>query len=413
MNLNNKHPHSYHRKKLIRQLLEAGYSLGKVPEPVNDPALRWMDGPSPDSDLLEHDLKRFHVGESFYRVESFATRVNFLGVRAYHHSSSNSPHHEQSISLEEARQTFYDWLISGYEFRYGNPKQPSYGMCRLIDFVSPDVNRLRVFEGWQGVRRNGFAWDLIISINSLPIAAVIYGNKGDLLNTAIQAREELDADPVFGTFVQFLIVTDGHSSYMGSPTDAPTNFAKWTNIFDDILSPKQIYDLLYYGIRPGIDEDSLAKFVIDAQQKKIVQRLNERIRQYLDSKHKKKAEPQCLGYVLAMNAENNIRHPSPFGWMGAIRQMVYEQHVYLSDTEDRVRIGFEDAFTQNTEIVLLAEDLSEDECQKLMQDYPRVHFIRFINRTTGPYLIDEKNLGPAICKIETPLETLEYESEAE
>lgn len=64
MNLNDKRPHAYHRKKLIRQLVADGYHLQKAPKPEKTEPYALFNGPRPDDMFFETDLKRFHAGEA-------------------------------------------------------------------------------------------------------------------------------------------------------------------------------------------------------------------------------------------------------------------------------------------------------------------------------------------------------------
>ena len=41
----------------------------------------------------------------------------------------------------------------------------------------------------------------------------------------------------------------------------------------------------------------------------------------------------------------------------------------------------------------------------------RVRFVRFVDRPTGPYLVDPQLFGQLICKFDHPIDTLEYEAE--
>ncbi len=151
-----KNTNSYHRKKLLRQLLANRYVVGKVPEPSGEAMHALTDGPQVDSVQMEHDLKRFNAGEAFYSTEDYATEVSMLGVKSFHHYWPNSTHPERSRSLEDMREQFYDWLLCGIGFQYGSERRPSYGICQLIDFAHPESNTFRVHQDWQGCQANGF-----------------------------------------------------------------------------------------------------------------------------------------------------------------------------------------------------------------------------------------------------------------
>ena len=175
MYLANKRPHAYHRKKLIRQLVEDGYQLQKAPKIDRTEPYALFNGPRPDYWFFELDLKRFHAGEAFYRVEYFSTMVSGIGRKAFHHYWPESKVTD-TYSLSEARERFYDYLLCGYEFKYGSKRRPQYGLCQLIDYKNLASNTLRVIEAWPGSQPNGFAWDLIITINSMPLVAVVFGD---------------------------------------------------------------------------------------------------------------------------------------------------------------------------------------------------------------------------------------------
>ncbi len=410
MNIKNKRAHSYYRKKLIRQLLENDYMEGKVPRPETDPDNQWLQGPRVDSQYLEWDLVKINFGEARYRAEFLSSYVMGLGIHAYQNTMPQASRPQSAISLEAAREKFFEWLIVGYEFRYGSERRPSYGVSRIIDFEHPKVNRLRVHEAWQGVRDNAFAWDLIISVNNVPLIAVVYGDKGHLLDTARQVREELDADPMFGTYAQILIVTDGHNSYMGTPDDDPEDYTRLTNIFDDVLSPSRIFDMIYFNLRPGNDGDSTCYFVADMQQQEIVQKVIERIDLFRANKSRKVVEPPYVGYVLAPCDENNLRHPSPFDWAGAVVHLISDK-VGLRDTStERFEVDVDDDPLPGGDFAVLSDKYTTADCEKLIAKNPDYHIIRIINLPQGPALLDEEHLGPLLLKIENPIETLAYES---
>ena len=410
MYLVNQRAHAYHRKKLIRQLLADGYKMGQVPESTQDEPYALFNGPSVDSWELENDLKRFHTGEAWYRVEHFATEVSFLGTKAFHHYWPDSPKPEGSHSLEYAREHFYDWLIAGREFQYLYESRPLYCTCQLIDYTNTQFNALHVFEAWPGCQNNGFAWDLVITINHLPLIGVVYGDTGRLLETAQKALAEIENDKVFGTYIQFLVITDGHNTYIGSPDDDAMAFCKWNDLHDDILSPSKIYDFIYYGVRPGFVEDSFATFVADAQQFEMVRQINEFLKK--SKREGLSVERQCVGYVLAPSTANNLRHPSPFGWMGAVRQMVFEQNVLLCIGEELINVSQANDIKDDTEYALLDEEMTDLECAQLMLNHPKAYYVRFLDRPAGPYLVDTNLFGNPICKFDFPIETLEYESGA-
>ena len=408
MYLANKRPHAYHRKKLIRQLVEDGYQLAKAPKINRTEPYALFNGPRPDYWFFELDLKRFHAGEAFYRVEYFSAIVSGIGRKAFHHYWPDSPA-KVTYPLAEARERFYDYLLCGYEFKYGSKRRPQYGLCQLIDYKNLASNTLRVIEAWPGSQPNGFAWDLIITINSMPLVAVVFGDKGKLLATAEKALEEVRADKYFATFLQMLIVTDGHTSYMGSPDDDAKAFTRWDNLHDDILSPTKLIKMIYYGIRPGNTEDGFVTFVADYQQRELVNKINLFLQQNMVEKPSDSS--QCLGYVVANGSENNLRHPSPFGWMGAVRQMVLEQKILLCPSEVLVDLNENEEIDDDTRYAFLRETMTVDECRQLMQKRPNVRFVRFVDRPTGPYLVDPQLFGQLICKFDYPIDTLEYEAE--
>lgn len=407
MNLNDKRPHAYHRKKLIRQLMADGYHLQKAPKPEKTEPYALYNGPRPDDMFFETDLKRFHAGEAWYRVEDFSFKVNRLGTRAFHYYWPKSPA-EIKYPLDEARNRFYTNLICGYEFEYGSKRHPQYGMCQLIDFTNRRSNTLRMVEAWPGCRPNGFAWDLILTINTMPLVAVVFGEKGKLLETAEMAMEEVLEDKCFATYLQLLIVTDGHVAYMGTPDDEPATFARWDNIHDDILSPDKLLHRLYYAVRPGNLDGTFITFTADQQQTMLVDRINYALEESRVQIHS--SYQQSLGYVAAPSVENNERHPSPFGWMGAVRQMVIEQNVLLLRGNGIVDLQRGDTITNETRYAFLGEAMTDDECAKLMEQHRGVQFIRFIDRSEGPFLVDAKRFGSPICKFDHPIETLEYEA---
>lgn len=408
MYLANKRPHAYHRKKLIRQLVEDGYQLEKAPKINRTEPYALFNGPRPDYWFFELDLKRFHAGEAFYRVEYFSAIVSGIGRKAFHHYWPDSPA-KVTYPLSEARERFYDYLLCGYEFKYGSKRRPQYGLCQLIDYKNLASNTLRVIEAWPGSQPNGFAWDLIITINSMPLVAVVFGDKGKLLATAEKALEEVRADKYFATFLQMLIVTDGHTSYMGSPDDDARAFTRWDNLHDDILSPTKLIKLIYYGIRPGKTDDGFVTFVADYQQRELVKSINAFLQQNMVEKPSDSS--QCLGYIVANGSENNLRHPSPFGWMGAVRQMVLEQNILLCPSEVLVDLNENEEIDDDTRYAFLPETMTLDECRQLMQERPNVRFVRFVDRPTRPYLVDPQLFGQLICKFDYPIDTLEYEAE--
>lgn len=195
----------------------------------------WMWGPRVD-DMLYSYLDDINTGEAHYRTDIPATIMDHLGDRqiaALYRPMDDLP------STLEARWQMYDLLHCGYEFEIKRGqcgydrklKGRQYGVVQFVNWLDPTANHFKVHECWHGVKADGVAWDLIITINGIPLVAVMIAPTTEGHRPCEEAyqqmRAQLDADPRLRTYCLLCLISDGKTTLVGTPDDPPEWFLPW------------------------------------------------------------------------------------------------------------------------------------------------------------------------------------------
>jgi len=139
---------------------------------------------------------------------------------------------------------FYKYLSEGVKISYRENGEEKSKSVRLIDFDSPEnndfliVNQFEVeFQYSKGLRRP----DFIVFINGLPLVIGELKSvwEGQNFRDAFKDHEEKKKDiPQLYTYAQVLVIADGYTTKVGSPTSGIERFFYWEGIeSDDDLKP--------------------------------------------------------------------------------------------------------------------------------------------------------------------------------
>lgn len=275
-----------YRKKLIKLLTDKlGYTYEdkrKDRHPKID-AHRMLHGPKVEGVMLLGDMERINDGEAHYRVDTPCTRMQFVGP-----SAAIPTPNRNSLTKDEALSRYFELLLCGWEFSmrkgslgYDKSKggDIQYGLVNIIDWNNPRRNSFTVYEGWKGVKTDNVAWDLIISVNHIPMAAVMIaprtGDHRPCEEAYNEMRAQLDADPCLSTYAMFCIISDGETVLVGGPDDAPEWFFPWDAPesvakeaendgvnpkylpFYALLNPETLVRYIYGFVRPIGEEDTI------------------------------------------------------------------------------------------------------------------------------------------------------------
>lgn len=268
------------RKRIIKLLTEQfGYVYEDKRKEWEDKTPRRMYGPHIEGHWLVSLMERINTGEAYYRAEVAAVLMEGLARKQANGDSTRT--HDEAVLL------FFDLLFGGwekcltpdslgYDEELGGEKQ--YITVNYVDWLHPRNNQFCVSEGWRGCCNNGVAWDLIISVNRIPLVAVMMAPTTPGHRPCQEAYdmmfEQLMPDLRFDTSCMLCIISDGHTTLVGSPDDPPEWFLPWdvpqevareaeakggsesATPFYALLQPEVLLRYLYGYVRPvGEDED--------------------------------------------------------------------------------------------------------------------------------------------------------------
>ena len=222
--------------RLLTQQLGYKYEDMRKRHPLNPDVNSWMLGPRV-GELALTQVEHVNIGEAYYRADFAITHLEFLGMRQVRYRYYMQD--EEVPTPQEARERAYEQLLCGHEFEVKrgqagyDRKQGGrqFGTVQYINWLDPEANTFTVHEGWRGVLNDGVAWDLVISINSIPLVGVMLAPTTPGHRPCEEAyqlmRQQIDADPCFGTYCQFCLISDGKTTLVGTPDDPPEWFLPW------------------------------------------------------------------------------------------------------------------------------------------------------------------------------------------
>ncbi len=214
------------RRKDVRQaLLEMGWKERQSRYPASNikHLTPWACSPSVDDYGigLEEDLKRINTSfEAHFRCETLALGISHIGWR----SQRCNPHVKDPLDPNEAWFQVAHLLVRGIPFSYDDPM----GKVRrekliFVDWEHPERNTFSFVYNWSGLRNDGFAWDFVLMVNSIPVMGVVLApdepGKAPCETALEEANEQILADGCFRAYAHAMIVSNGEEWKYGMPLE--------------------------------------------------------------------------------------------------------------------------------------------------------------------------------------------------
>lgn len=384
----------------------------------------YMDSPSVAGYVMEDDLKRFNMGEAYWRTEALTTDIAFLPI-------CQRPEHNPHLTLDECQAQFYDWMTCGIEFEYrGKRNRKCYDTVRFIDYHNPENNAFRAEERWQGTMPDGFLWDIIVSVNTMPLVCVVMQPTTDGHEACEEACEtlttQLKNDNTLSTYVQLCIVTDGQRTLVGSPTDTFENYKPWDSLmgeepdstpdpmttFRSLLRPDRLLEVIMHYNRVMWDEDHhIHKMLADYHQFFGIQAALQAIMKYI--MHPDGASRE-LGHIRLLKEEEYVTWSVFGGQAGTMCQLLQDRihmmpewyaaecdwaivQTQVMPTTEEIREMKENAWV----LFIVHPNMTTADCRKLLQELPNAIVLQVAEVRRGPML--EDFCGPCLYQPQPPI----------
>lgn len=285
------------RKRIIKLLTEQfGYvyeDKRKEWEPGYD-LDAWMHGPRILDFLLLSQMDDINTGEAHYRTDWPCSELAML---TYQQSNPLSTVKAKRPFHPDAIVQFFELLFGGWQLRLTpdslgfDPKvggKEQFITVNYVDWLHPLRNRFVVSEGWRGVCNDGVAWDLILSVNYIPVVGVMLAPTTLGHRPCEEAYElmhkQIQADKTFDTSCMLCIISDGHTTLVGSPDDPPEWFLPWdvpqevareaeakggsvsATPFYALLQPEVLLRYLFGYVRPIGEGECLRRYCAHSHQ---------------------------------------------------------------------------------------------------------------------------------------------------
>lgn len=208
------------------------------------------DSPHVSNSLFEFErcLKKFNTGEAYWRTETLAMQLSHLAWRCHEDNPNNHHWIDTYTAFEEARRL----MLEGIDFEYEDEEvdgKMNQKTVRIVDWEHPERNTFEYVVGWRGARNDGFAWDVILLINSIPVGGILLeGAKGSRGSEAVEsvpcqraydlAFEQLNADYQFPVYCHTLIIGNGKQLMIGDPWMEIEEFLPIEHL-GDVLRPTE------------------------------------------------------------------------------------------------------------------------------------------------------------------------------
>lgn len=383
-----------------------------------------FDGPDVAGLVFENDLKRFNKGEAYWRTETYTSHVHMLPHK-------QRPDRNPRWTLDECQERFYEWLTCGIEFEYRNTRnRKCYDTVRFVDYQHPENNIFRAEERWQGTLPDGFLWDIIVTVNTMPLVCVVMQPTTDGHDVCEEAYEtllsQLTCDDTLSTYVQLCIVTDGQRTLVGSPTDTFENYKPWDSLmgeepdktpdpmtaFRSLLRPDRLLEVIMHHNRVMWDEEHhLHKMLADCHQFFGIQAAVQAIMKYVE--HPDDANRE-LGHIRLLKEEEYATWSVFGGQAGTMCQLLEDRlHMlpewYASEcdwaivqTERMPNPNEIEELRDNAWVLFIVHpNLTTADCRKLLQQLPNAIVLQVAEVRRGPVLDDF--CGPCLYQPQTPL----------
>jgi len=207
------------RKRIKEELIQLGWSEHPI-RPCTSPCVDANDF------WMEECLKKINTGEAYYALETYALRLSHLPWRCRIRNYLNPYPLDTLEALDEAR----EMMLNGIDFDYsggegfpGEDPATYTGHIHIIDWEHPEKNTFEFIEGWKGMMKDDFCWDMVLLINSIPVGAILLepDDKDSTLAPCQKALDlaqyQLDNDLQFPIFCHTLMVGNGKQLLDGYP----------------------------------------------------------------------------------------------------------------------------------------------------------------------------------------------------
>lgn len=200
----------------------------------------WMYSPQVMNDRLEleQDLKRINEEKAYHAAETLGYEMEHISWEC----NKNNRNAEGCMPMEEAMEQVDRWLVEGipYERDYLDVvgrRVKNEGRLIFVDWDHPERNSFSFVQNWRGMRNDGFAWDFVLMLNSIPLCAIIlapYDPRHDAWEMEAVCREEslqMEEDYVFRTYLRLMLYGNGKNLLYGT-RDEPDDLV---SLFGDTL----------------------------------------------------------------------------------------------------------------------------------------------------------------------------------
>lgn len=182
----------------------------------------------------ENNLKKINHGEAFFALETYAQELAHISWRC----NFSNPNNHDPLDTLDAFEYAREMMLDGVDFNYYEGREevakelnlpPSRykGHINIIDWEHPENNTFEFVEGWRGALNDGFGWDIILLVNSIPLGAILLeaDDRKEIEEKSTKpcqkaldlAQFELDADFQFPVYCHFLIISNGKQLLAGDP----------------------------------------------------------------------------------------------------------------------------------------------------------------------------------------------------
>ena len=401
------------RKQVTELLEQFGYECylkdGKERKPF---AFSMCRTPRVDDVAIEDDLKKFNRGEAYFYCENTGTDLDFI-TRCYQLDPKDT------TPLYLKREEFYEYLLTGQEYTYtDDDDQEILVQVDVLDQQKVERNSFRAVRNWKGIQQNDFLWDFVISVNCMPLVAVVIepttpGNK-PLQNALETLKRELEADKTFATYVQFCMVSDGTHTLVGSPTDVIEEYKPWNSLmgeestkedplmpFLSMLRPDRLINILTNYIRiMDIGVEETISLLPDYHVFFAVEKALSAIQQMKEDE----GGPQEIGHIRLIEAEEELSL-SIFGYQAMTCMQLLEDRLFLSDyiPEDMIVLQIPEegsaeekmkGFNGRKYLFIIGPDVSYEFIGQLLENHPESKAIQIATAPLGPTL--KRFIGPCL-----------------
>jgi len=187
---------------------------------------------SPHIDSLYFERNLMHVNNYApirFEIQTYASELPRLAWRC----NQNNPNNHYPLDTLDAFGYARSMMLNGIEYnrflgreeglKPGTPEESYKGTIQVMNWWEPERNIFELVDCHQGALPDGFGWDLILKVNSIPLCGVVIeaDDKDSQLAPCQKALElaqtQLDADFQFPVYCHMLIISNGKKMMWGDP----------------------------------------------------------------------------------------------------------------------------------------------------------------------------------------------------